>query len=274
MDSSETTIRLSDGAETTVETWGARGPVMLCVHGMTSSRKSWERLARRLAGRFRVSAYDQRGHGDSAAFEGPMTLARSLRDVHDVMEALGDPIDVLMGHSWGGAVALLAGDVVASRVVAVDPMLRQAGSQWYAEFLSELNDIFALHGEARDQFVRDEYQDWEEIDRERKVHAVRTMTARPIERLRDENPPETWQLVERAAAFPVPLLLAFADPAEGINDPADVAAIGEAHNPNLDVRIFEGQGHNLHRTDFERFCRTLDGFLERTAGAAAGASPA
>lgn len=265
MDSTQKTIRLSDGAETTVETWGKRGPVMLCLHGMSSSRKSWERLADHFSERYRVVAYDQRGHGDSAPFEGPMTLARSLRDLHDVMAEIGDPIDVLVGHSWGGAVALLAGDVVAQRVVAIDPMLRQADGTWYAEFLEELAEIFAVEGEARDQRVRAVYADWPDIDRERKVHAVRAMRSAPIERLRDENPEETWQLVERTAAFPRPLLLALADPSQGINGAEDVSALGSARNPNLEVRIFESQGHSLHRTDFERFCRTMDAFLRKTA---------
>ncbi|MDQ6779717.1 MAG: alpha/beta hydrolase, partial [Candidatus Eremiobacteraeota bacterium] len=101
-------IALSDGAQTTLESWGKRGSAVLCVHGITSSRKAWLRTAHVLGERFRVFAYDQRGHGDSAAVTGNMSLERSLADVRDVAAAIGEPV-ALIGHSWGGAVVLLAG---------------------------------------------------------------------------------------------------------------------------------------------------------------------
>src|ERR1700677_2426453 len=83
------TIVLDDGATTTLERWGDSGPVMLCVHGMTSSRKAWLRLAQRFADRYQVMAYDQRGHGDSVAIPGPMTLERGVQDLRDVAAVAG-----------------------------------------------------------------------------------------------------------------------------------------------------------------------------------------
>ena len=59
----------------------ADGPLIVAVHGMTSSRKSWQRLAEHWNGRARVAAYDQRGHGDSAAVSGPMALERGVADL-------------------------------------------------------------------------------------------------------------------------------------------------------------------------------------------------
>jgi len=97
-------LALDDGAFTTVERWGERGPVVLAVHGMTSSRKSWERLARHLAGRFRVVAYDQRGHGDSAGIDGPMSLERGVRGHgRERTELAVQSMDALevVGHEFG-----------------------------------------------------------------------------------------------------------------------------------------------------------------------------
>lgn len=263
----EERIALDDGAKTTLERWGERGPVILAVHGMTSSRKSWERFAMHYQDRYRIYAYDQRGHGDSAETTGPMTLHRALLDLYNAMEALPDPVDVLIGHSWGGAVAILGGrrfDV--RRVVAVDPMIRQAGSSWYDEFLAELKSLFAHKGEARDAKVAEEYRDlgWGDIDIERKKHAVRNMTAEPIERLRDENPPETWDLRRDLEEYPKPLLLAMAGASESIVPLDDLRFVRERGGPNVSIRVFENQGHNLHRTGFERFTQELDTFLERT----------
>ncbi len=263
----EERVALDDGAKTTLERWGERGPVILAVHGMTSSRKSWERFAMHYQDRYRIYAYDQRGHGDSAETTGPMTLHRALLDLYNAMEALPDPVDILIGHSWGGAVAILGGrrfDV--QRVVAVDPMIRQADSSWYDEFLGELKSLFAHKGEARDAKVAEEYHDlgWGDIDIERKKHAVRNMTAEPIERLRDENPPGAWDLRRDLEEYPKPLLLAMADAPESIVVLDDLRYVRERGGSNVSIRVFENQGHNLHRTAFERFTQELDTFLERT----------
>jgi pimeloyl-ACP methyl ester carboxylesterase len=258
----ERRIALGDGAQTTIETWGERGPLLLCVHGMTSSRRSWERLARALDGRFRVVAYDQRGHGDSADITAPMTLARGIRDVEDVAAALGEPIDVVVGHSWGGAVAIEAGlRLPVSGVAAIDPMIRQVEPLWYAEFLDELRELFTLQGEARDAKIRIDYRDWDPVDVEGKIHAVHSMTIVPIEGLMRENPPESWDLRDTIARYSKPLLLAMAAAGESINDDAVLAEIEAHHLPNVTIEFFPGAGHNIHRTAFDRFAHELDAWL-------------
>jgi esterase len=262
--SSHGRIALDDDAFTTVERWGERGPVVLAVHGMTSSRKSWERLARHLAGRFRVVAYDQRGHGDSAGIDGPMSLERGVRDVQNVAAALAEPVDALIGHSWGGAVAILAApDVRVRRVAAIDPMIRQVDDAWYAEYLEELREHFSLTGDARDARTRADYADWAPVDVEAKVHAVHAMTPEPIAGLMRENPPSAWDLRSAIARFDQPLLLAMAARGEGINDDATLEAIVREHGPAVEIVTFPGGGHNLHRTAFDAFAQTLDDFLSR-----------
>ncbi len=80
MNAQEQKITFDDGATTVLERWGDAGPNLLCVHGITSSRRGWARFATRFALAYRVWAYDQRGHGDAAHVHGPMTLARSVAD--------------------------------------------------------------------------------------------------------------------------------------------------------------------------------------------------
>src|SRR5579864_5433497 len=96
------TVTLDDGAQTLLTQWGKQGPAIVCVHGMTSSRFSWTRFANRYADRFRVFAYDQRGHGDSASVPGPMSLQQGEEDLRAVCEMIPGEIDALVGHSWGG----------------------------------------------------------------------------------------------------------------------------------------------------------------------------
>jgi pimeloyl-ACP methyl ester carboxylesterase len=255
-------VALVDGAITNVERWGTSGPAILCVHGMTSSRKSWTRLARRYGDRYRIFAYDQRGHGDSANVSGPMTLARAVEDMDTVLDAIGGAA-VLIGHSWGGAVAIRAGLQTAVRaVVAVDPMIVQVPDAWYDEFIYELDDAFRAGGDEREANFRREYAHWHPDDVDGKVHAVAGMTTAPIRALRDDNPLATWDLRKDIAAYTKPLLLALAERSSSIVPQAILNEIEGYHTPDVTIQIFEGAGHNLHRTDFDAFAAALDEFLK------------
>jgi pimeloyl-ACP methyl ester carboxylesterase len=261
----ETHVTLDDGAQTTVERWGRRGPIILAVHGMTSSRRSWDRLARHLDGRFRVVAYDQRGHGESAAVTGPMSLERGVRDFENVAATIGEPVDVALGHSWGGAVVISgATRYPVARVAAIDPMIRQVSGQWYEEYFAELRELFALEGPARDAQTRADYAHWDPIDVEGKVHAVHSMSVAPIEGLMRENPPELWDLRATIATYAKPLLLAMAAGDEGINDPETLADIQREHSANVEIETFANAGHNIHRTAFNALAQQLDEWLART----------
>ena len=264
VESQTTTVVLDDGAATTAEHWGSRGPVILCAHGMTSSRKSWKRFAERYASRFRVVAYDQRGHGDSAAVRGPMSLERGVRDLDNVLAAIGGA-DVLVGHSWGGAVVIRGGLTFLVRAVAaVDPMIVQLPGEWYDEYLMELEASFAVSGSERDAATRSEHSEWHADDVEGKVHAVHSMIAEPIARLRTENPPGDWDLRADVAAYDKPLFLAMADGAQSVV-PAEVMEELQ-RNAGSGVRIvtFTGQGHSLHRTAFDDFARAFDSFIDES----------
>ena len=259
---SELPVRFDDGAETVLERWGTSGPVMLLLHGMTSSRKGWERLAQAFSDRYRVFAYDQRGHGDAASVHGPMALSRGMRDLAEVAGGLAEPIDVVVGHSWGGAVAILGAPPIGARcVVAIDPMLNQAPDVWYAEYLAELAGVFALEGDDRERRVRSEYPG-HPLDVEGKVHAMRSMSVAPIAGLQRENPAAAWPLPAALAAYDRPLLLAMADPAKSIVDAATMSRVRAMVPPTVEIVTFAGAGHSLHRTDFEAFERELRRFLQ------------
>lgn len=254
-------ITFDDGASTTLERWGERGPMILCVHGMTSSRKSWVPFAQRFADRYRIAAYDQRGHGDAAEVAGPMSLARAVHDLHEVAAHTG--ADLLVGHSWGGAVVVRGGRDLGSRaVIAIDPMLVQADDTWYAEFIADLEETFTFHGDARDERVRSDYAAWPPLDVEGKVHAVHAMTTAPIAGLRDQNRGDAWDLRADVAAYAKPLLLVMAGRDESIVPPAVQDEIAAHHPPTVRIVRFDDQGHNLHRTAFDRFARAVDEFLD------------
>lgn len=258
----ETRVVFDDGAATTVETWGANGPVILCVHGITSSRRSWTRFAERFSGTHRIVAYDQRGHGDSAAIAGPMTLERSVRDLAAVVASIGSPLATLVGHSWGGAVALLGGlELRPERVVAIDPMIRVPAGTFESEYVDDLREFFAIQPAAREPHIRAMYDGLAPVDVAAKLHAMTAMNVTTLEALGRENDVDggAWDLRERIAAYPLPLLILAAG-IESVMSEADLAFVRERGGPNVRIRTFPNDGHNLHRTAFDEFADAVASF--------------
>lgn len=258
----ERRVTFDDVASTVLETWGDAGPNLLCVHGITSSRKSWARLATRFALAYRVHAYDQRGHGDAARVHGPMTLERSVRDLAEVTAAIGEPIDALIGHSWGGAVVLLGGlQGLAERVVAIDPMVHQT-APWREDFVDDIAADLALDRVAREREFMQRYASWGELEIAGKIHAMASMAIEPIERLGSENHADEggWDIRERIAGYPKPLL-AFLAGIDSVVSDHDKTWLAEHLGRNARIVTFTEQGHNLHRTDFEQFVLDLEAFL-------------
>lgn len=86
---------------------GARGPVAVCVHGLTTPSFVWEPIARGL-GRlgFRVLVYDLYGRGYSDRPRGPQDAPFFVAQLADLLESQGVEDDItLLGYSMGGAIA-------------------------------------------------------------------------------------------------------------------------------------------------------------------------
>ena len=96
------------------------GPGVVCLHANASSSGQWRALLDVLAGRFHALAADLLGAGQSPAW--PADRQLSLRDEVDFLEPVfaraGDP-HVLVGHSYGAAVALIAAVSRPQRVRAL-----------------------------------------------------------------------------------------------------------------------------------------------------------
>lgn len=87
---------------------GAGGSI-LCLHASASSSAQWRPLTDRLAGRFRILAADLYGSGKSPKWpdDRPLALADEVALLAPAIEAAGPRLH-LVGHSYGGAVALMA----------------------------------------------------------------------------------------------------------------------------------------------------------------------
>ncbi|KAL6184439.1 hypothetical protein ACLB2K_045840 [Fragaria x ananassa] len=86
-------------------------PTAVFLHGILGSRKNWGTFTRRLAQEFPTWQFllvDLRCHGDSASIKktGPNTVSSTALDVLKLVRQLRITPRVLVGHSFGGKVAL------------------------------------------------------------------------------------------------------------------------------------------------------------------------
>jgi lipase len=105
-----------------VERWGKPGsPRVVCLHGVTGHGRHFAKLAERLEG-YEVLAPDLLGHG-SSPYEPPWDLATHAAAV---VEAVGAEPAYVVGHSFGGRIALeLAARApkLVPRLVLLDPAI-------------------------------------------------------------------------------------------------------------------------------------------------------
>jgi pimeloyl-ACP methyl ester carboxylesterase len=82
------------------------GPVIVLVHGITSTSATWANVIPALAERFTVIAPDLLGHGESAKPRGDYSLGAYASGTRDLLMALGHERATFVGHSLGGGVAM------------------------------------------------------------------------------------------------------------------------------------------------------------------------
>jgi len=116
------------------------GPPVLLLHGGPGMSFDYLRdLADELAEENDVAWYQQRGQPPSAA-EGPHTVATDVDDARRVLDTLGWGKAYVVGHSWGGHLALHIAEAVPDRlygVLCVDPLGAIGDGRW-PEFDEEM----------------------------------------------------------------------------------------------------------------------------------------
>jgi pimeloyl-ACP methyl ester carboxylesterase len=121
------------------------GPLLILLHGITSTSEAWRKVMPPLAERYTVVAPDMLGHGRSAKPRGDYSLGAYAAGVRDLLAVLGFERGTVVGHSLGGGIAMqfsyLFPEYVERMVLIssgglgkeVHPLLRAAtlpGSEW------------------------------------------------------------------------------------------------------------------------------------------------
>jgi sigma-B regulation protein RsbQ len=114
-----------DGVRIAYDVRGSGDTTLVFVHGWSSERGAWRGQADYFAARHQVVTLDLAAHGRSKAGRRKVwTLASMADDVAAVVERLNAKRVVLVGHSMGGPISLLAAArlPVARAVILVDSL--------------------------------------------------------------------------------------------------------------------------------------------------------
>ena len=154
-----------------------RPPQILAIHGLTGHGRRWQTLATRHLPEFAILAPDLIGHGRSS-WVAPWSIDANVGALARLLDAEADGPVVVVGHSFGGAVALnLAAarpDLVAA-LVLLDPAVGLDGG-WMRDIADDMfaSPDYTDREEARAEKANGSWGevDPEELDRELDEHLI------------------------------------------------------------------------------------------------------
>ncbi len=244
-------------------------PVVVLVHGASGNSRDFSfDLAPRLAKSFRVIAVDRPGHGHSPALhdrgESPAEQAAAL---NAVLSELGVGRAVIVGHSYGGAVAMAWALEHPDRVAGVvslggatmpwpgglGPWYRIASSSVGGATVVPLISSFATRGLAErsvdavfaPQDPPPGYLSYVGVGLTLRAETLRT-NARQVNTLK----PHVTAMAERYGGLRIPVEVVHGSE----DDTVPLAVHGErmvALIPNARLTVLEGVGHMPHHADPE-----------------------
>lgn len=252
--------------------WGTEQmerPSVLLLHGITSSARSWVRVGPALVDRYRVYALDMRGHGESIKPPpGAYSLRHTADDAAALIEALGLDRPVVIGHSWGGATAIVLASGAGSerpvpalgQIILEDPAHDFARAQEEGRAAFYTQDIGRPAEELRPEIAANN-PGWTEADIEGKIEALQQVTKTAVLSVFAEAG-QTGLLLPLLARIEAPTLLMRADAALGTTMDDAAWARAQQYLPAQSRAVqINGATHNIHRSSFTAFMQAVNDFL-------------
>jgi pimeloyl-ACP methyl ester carboxylesterase len=263
------TTTVDIGTPVTLREWGSDGPAVLFLHAMgsvSSGAMVGACVAPLLDAGFRVVAPDLPGHGDTAALDADgYELDKLAAWVWDVLGASGLDHAVVIGHSWGGAIAC---HLQAQHSDAVDALvLVDSGHVDYADLIGD-DVALSLDGwvaQARQQHLRvsdraelaaelelaadDPIMDLLLVGMEYDDSGAMVSRVSPETRgaaryhLARTRQSQTWETIG-ASGTPTLLLLATEPPSARAQNEAATPRF-QAAVPHADIRLVPGATHSM-----------------------------
>ena len=242
-----------------IASWGdpASAKSAVLIHGVTSSAASWARVGPALAAEgVYVVAPELRGHGESAKADGHYSLDEM---VADLPESVPQAPTLLLGHSFGGVMAILAiqrGLLTPGCLALEDPVLHFADKELPARLLK--NDEANLPRDVEGTLRAN--PNWHEVDAEGKVASLRAIDWDHMRQVFSDNAP--WDLRDAVPeiASRIPTLVILPETSFYV-PPLDAAKLEAALGPGAIVHV-AGTGHSIHRDNLDAFLSIIRALAE------------
>jgi pimeloyl-ACP methyl ester carboxylesterase len=246
---------------------------MVWAHGLGQTWHGWDGVMTFFQDRYRVIAYDARGHGQSEIPDRPEAYSQDImvQDMRGVMDALGITQAIVGGHSMGANVALNFAFQYPERCLGLIPVGIGSGSsdaQWWQEYFGKLADVAERQGTAAYLEEARKVPAWQsafthpqigkqiiqaELDNSLKGIAY---TIRGIQRKR----PGIFQLEPKLEKLQVKTLVV----ASELDTPViECSRFMVQHMPQATLEIIPAKSHWTHLEEPEEFLRVVDGFVAR-----------
>jgi len=258
------------------------GPVIVLIHGMAGSSRTWRFVAPGLADNHTVVVPDLLGHGDSAKPRGDYSLGAYACGVRDLLVALGHERATIVGQSLGGGIAMQFAYMFPNRVerlVLVSSgglgrevslllrILSAPGSELVLPLVTAplvrdlVPKVAGLFGRVGMRPAPETEEMWRAYASlcEPRTRTAFLHTLRSVVDLAGQRVNANDRLYLAAA---VPTLIVWGDQDPII--PVEHAFATHLAIPNSRLEIFEGAGHFPHCDQPERFLRVALEFMETT----------
>jgi esterase len=250
---------------------------LLLLHGILGQGTNLRTLARRFVDArpgWQAVLVDLRAHGQSQTVEGDDTITRAADDVAETEKALNAPVRAVLGHSFGGKVAMLLAERLPGleHLVILDSGPGQRtdfrGSELTMKVLSTLEDAPALFP-SRDAFVTHlgdagidrAIGQWlgMNLERDEAGFRFRLSLSRIRSLLASYFATDCWPLLERLALDHGPqfhLVIGKRSKVFDANERERAEALAARSSGRCTVDVLE-TGHWVHVDDFEGTVRVL-----------------
>jgi pimeloyl-ACP methyl ester carboxylesterase len=141
---SKATVKAGDGLNIVYDARGKGDTALVFIHGWCGDREAWKNQVDFFAPNYRVVTLDLGGHGESGKDRKEWSIAGLAGDVEAVVKALGLKRVILVGHSMGGPVSLVAAKRMPGIVVGVIGVdtLHNAEYKWPEEVSKKYLEAF------------------------------------------------------------------------------------------------------------------------------------
>lgn len=239
------------------------GPVLVMLHGIGSSNRSWLPIMSTLAKRYRLIMPDHRGHGASGKPDSGYLLPDYAADLERVIAWSGEPHPIILGHSLGGLTAVtwaITHPNVARAIVLEDMPL--SGGPERAPMLEGWAKLAALTVDEAAAYYHAEYPEWSRDDCQRRAEVITVVHQQVFLEMRNGSMRgEGVDYLHGLNVITSPTLLLHGDIATGGLVPQDGADRFAELGPNFRSVRLPGGSHSLHRDQTDAFLFELDRFL-------------